>query len=277
MASQSNDFTAVGGGTAILIRRGRSTTYTLTGGATATLNFERSNSAGVAWEIIATVTANTGPTTIVNEGNSDALYRWNCTAYTSGTATGTVKDATEELIGKGVVPIGTITAYEYGDNVAKKTVLECNALIVTISDDAGTAQYGGVKVYDFPEGMTLIKGARVGGILSAGTTGTIIDDWDGDVALGSATATTGATLIGTEADIMPSVTVSAGTSDKDGVVNAVSVATALTESGARWFDGTATAKDLFLNFIIDEDGTHTAGTATFNGTIELNWEMMGDN
>jgi len=277
MTTKTNAFTAVGGGTAILIRRGSSITYTLTGGATATLNLERSNNAGVAWEIISTVTANTGPTTITNEGNSDALYRWNCTSYGSGTATGTVKDATEELIGKGLSSVNTVTAYEYGETVSKKTVLECNALIVTITDDAGTAQYGGVKVYDFPEGMLLLKGARANGILTLGTTGTYIDDWDGDVALGSATATTGATLTGTEADIMPSVAVSAGASDKDGVVNAVSVATALTESGARWFDGTATAKDLFLNFVIDDDVSHTAGTATFNGTIEFNWEMLGDN
>jgi hypothetical protein len=277
MTTQSNAFTAVGGGTSILIKRGNSITYTLTGGATATLNIERSANAGVSWEIIETVTANTGPTTVKNNGNSDALYRWNCTAYTSGTATGTIKDATEDLLGVGSPSVSTITAYEYGDGVARKTVLECNGLVVTITDDAGVAQYGGVKAYDFPEGMLLLKGARVGGILTAGTTGTIIDNWDGDVALGTVTATTGATLTGTEADIMPSVAVSAGASDKDGVVSAVSVATALTESGARWFDGTGTAKDMFLNFVIDDDATHTAGTATFNGTIEFNWEMMGDN
>ena len=276
MASQSNSFTAVGGGTAILIKRGKSVTYRLTGGATATLNFERSDSGGVSWDIIQTVTANTGPTTVVNNGNSDALYRWNCTVYTSGTATGTVKDATEELLGAGTASVNTITAYEYGDSVARKTVLECNGLVVTISDDAAVAQYGGVQAYDFPNGMLLIKGARVTGTLTAGTTGTIINNWDGDVALGTVTATTGATLTGTEADIMPSVAVSAGASDKDGVVSAVSVATALTESGARWLDGTTTAIDMFLNFVIDDDASHTAGTATFNGTIEVNWEMMGD-
>ena len=114
------------------------------------------------------------------------------------------------------------------------------------------------------------------GILTAGVTGTVIDNWDGDVALGTATATTGATLTGTEADIMPSVAVSAGASDKLGVVSAQSVATALTESGARWFDGTSTAKDLFLNFVIDDDASHGASTATFTGTIVINWEMMGD-
>lgn len=277
MSTISVSFTAVAAGASLFIKRGRSLTYKLTGGATATLNFERSNNAGVSWEIIRTVTANTGPFTIKNEGNSDAVYRWNCTAYTSGTAVGEAKDATEELIGKGLASVNTVTAYEYGEIVSKKTVLECNALLVTISDDAGVAQYGGVKVYDFPEGMLLIKGARIDGVLSAGTSGTIIDDWDGDIALGSAIATTGATLTGTEADIMPSVAVSAGASDKDGVVDAASVATALTESGARWFDGMTTAKDLFLNFVIDDDASHTAGTATFNGTIEFNWEMLGDN
>lgn len=276
MASQTSAFTAAGSGTPIHIKRGREVNYVLTGGATATLNFERSESGGAEWEIIKTVTANTGPTVIKNEGG-DALYRWRCTAYTSGTATATVKDATEELVGVGTVTGSTVKAYEYGDTVAKKTVLECVALSVTITDDAGVAQYGGAQVYNFPEGMLLIKGARVTGTLTAGTTGTIIDNWDGDVALGTATATTGATLTGTEADIMPSVAVSAGASDKDGVVDAASVATALTESGARWLNGMTTAKDMFLNFVIDDDATHTAGTATFNGTIEFNWEMLGDN
>lgn len=277
MASQSVSFTSVVAGASLLIKRGRSLTYTLTGGATATLNLERSGSGGVSWDIIKTVTANTGPTTIENDGVSDAVYRWNCTVYSSGTAVGEVKDATEELLGTGSASVSTVVAYEHGNAVARKTVLECNVLAISISDDAGVAQYGGAQVYDFPQGMLLVKGARVEGILTAGVTGTVIDNWDGDVALGSVTATTGATLTGTEADYMPSVAVSAGASDKLGVVAAVSVATALTESGARWMDGTTTAKDLFLNFVIDDDATHGASTATFTGTIEFNWEMMGDN
>ena len=278
MASISTSFTSAAAGSPILIKRGKQLVYQLTGGATATLVFERSTSAGTSWEAIKTVTANTGPTIVTNELNVDALYRWRCTAYTSGTAVGTVKDITEEVIGRGAPPAAIgVTVFEYGDNVARQTVLECNTVTVTITDDAGVAQYGGVKVYDFPAGMLLFKGAQVNGILTAGVTGTIINNWDGDVALGTATATTGATLTGTEADYMPSVAVSAGASDKLGVVDAVSVATALTESGARWLDGTATAKDMYLNFVIDDDATHTAGTATFTGTIVFNWEMMGDN
>lgn len=169
----------------------------------------------------------------------------------------------------------SISAVEYGDGVVHQTVLTCDATPITITDDAGVAQYGGVKVYDMPLGAVTFLGTVVSGILTAGVTGTIIDNWDGDVALGTATATTGATLTSTEADIMPSVAVSAGASDKLGVVSAVPVATALTESGARWFDGTVTAKDVFLNFVIDDDDTHTAGTATFTGTITLTWINLG--
>ncbi len=171
----------------------------------------------------------------------------------------------------------TVAVQEMGNGIINKTRLTLTATPITISDDAGVAQYGGVKIYDFPAGLLCTLGAVVTGTLTAGVTGTIKNNWDGDVSLGTATAGTGATLTGTEADILQSVAVSAGDSDKLGVVDAVSVATALTESGARWFDGTATAKDMFLNFVIDDDATHTAGTATFTGTVDLLWTIIGDN
>lgn len=170
----------------------------------------------------------------------------------------------------------TVSAAETGNSVIHKTILTLTATTVTISDDAGVAQYGGVKIYDFPEGLICPMGAVIDGSLTGGVTGTIVADFDGDVALGTATATTGATLTGTEADIMPSVALTQAVTS---VANsdAESVATALTESGARWLDGTATAKDLFLNFVIDDDATHTAGTATFTGTVTFIWMNLGDN
>lgn len=169
----------------------------------------------------------------------------------------------------------TVTATESA-GVVHRTVITCAATPITISDDAGVAQYGGVKVYTLPEGAIATLGAVVSGSLTAGVTGTIIDNWDGDVSLGTVTATTGATLVSTEANIMPSVAVSAGASDKIGVVSAASVAAALTESGATWLDGTTTAVPVFLNFVIDDSGTHTAGTAAFTGTITLTWLHLGD-
>jgi hypothetical protein len=203
-------------------------------------------------------------------GNSDETVA-------SEKAVKTYVDTGTTVTGVGVKNGETVAVVEYGGAAIHKTILTCTATPVTISDDAGVAQYGGVKVYDFPEGLICTLGAVVSGSLTAGVTGTIIDNWDGDVALGTATATTGATLISTEADILQSVAVSAGTSDKIGVVDAVSVATALTESGARWLDGTATANDMFLNFVIDDNATHTAGTAAFTGTIEFSWINLGNN
>lgn len=179
-----------------------------------------------------------------------------------------------ENAGVGAKNGSTITVQEYGGGPLRKTVLTCTATPITISDDAGVAQYGGVKVYDFPEGMLCTLGAVIDGSLTGYAS--LIDTFDGDVALGTATATTGATLTGTEADILQSVALTQAVSE---VANcdAQSVATALTESGARWHDGTATAKDMYLNFVIDDNAAHGAGTATFTGTISFVWMILGDN
>ena len=105
--------------------------------------------------------------------------------------------------GVGAAAAATVVATEYGDGVLHKTVLTCTALPITIADDEGVAQYGGAKVYDLPEGLIMTMGAVIDGAVTLGATGTITDTWAGGVALGTATATTGTTLTGTEADIMP--------------------------------------------------------------------------
>lgn len=274
MASSTTSFTSTSNGSAIFVRRGESLTYSVSGGATATLKLEKSTDAGTSWRPVLVKAGNVTATTIPN-GDKDAFYRWQCISYTSGTATANVKNATDAISGTGSASDTSITAYEYGD-IAKRTVLECNNLPITISDDAGVAQYGGAKVYDFPDGMIIFKGSQISGRLTGGVTGTIIETFAGGVSLGTATATTGSTLTGTEADLMPEVDVAAATASV-ATIDAVSVATALTESGARWSDGTATAKDMYLNFVIDDDASHTAGTASFTGTIVFHWEHLGDN
>ncbi len=189
----------------------------------------------------------------------------------------TIKDDQDR---EGSVP-ATVGAYvvseEFGNGIVNRTRLTCTALPISVADDAGVAQYGGAgKIYDFPEGMLMNMGATIDGSLTMGVTGTIIATFDGDVALGTAAASTGATLISTEADLLQSVALTTAVST---VANsdAQSVATALTESGARWHDGTATAKDMYLNFVIDDDATHTAATGTFTGVIEFVWMILGDN
>lgn len=169
----------------------------------------------------------------------------------------------------------TIRCEEFGlGDVIHKTVLHCTATPITITDDAGVAQYGGVKVYDFPAGLIKIDGAVIDGAITA-SIADVNGAWDGDVALGTVTATTGATLTGTEANILQSTPITTAVANV-AVCDAVSAATALTESGARWLDGTSTAIDMFLNFVIDDEAAHTSGTATFTGTISFIWTNLGD-
>ena len=173
------------------------------------------------------------------------------------------------------VKVGATTRVLEGGLVWHKTEIICTATPITVTDDAGVAQYGGVKLYDFPEGLLFTAGAVIDGALTLGTTGTIIDAFTGKVALGTATATTGATLVSTEADILQETAITTASS-KVAVCDAISIATALTESGARHLDGTATAKDLYLNFAIADDVSHTTGTGTFTGTVTVVWAILGD-
>lgn len=187
----------------------------------------------------------------IDAGASDAYY-------TSGTLTNV-----------GAPNGATVSAAEYSDGTINKTVLTLTSTPITITDDAGVAQYGGAgKVYDLPEGAIAIVGCVVDGDLTLGTTGTIIDAFTSNVALGTATATTGATLTGTEADIMASVA-NATAATKVAAVGATSAGMAL-------LNGTSTAKDVYLNFVVADDATHTSGTGEFSGTITILWTNVGD-
>jgi len=178
--------------------------------------------------------------------------------------------------GAGLPNGATVSVQELGVGPIRRTILSLAATPVTITDDAAVAQFGGTgKIYDFPEGALCILGAVVQGSLTLGTTGTIINSFTGVNALGSATATTGATLVSTEADILQS-TANATASSKVAAINSIPVATALTEAGARWLDGTTTPIDMFLNFAIADDATHTSGTGSFTGTITVLWTLLGD-
>lgn len=187
-------------------------------------------------------------------------------------------DAQSDTGTAGTVPAavaGTVVATEYGDNLMHKTVLTCTAVPISVTDDAAVAQYGGVKVYTFPEGLISTFGAIISGDLTLGATGTIIDAFTGVNALGSVTASTGATLVSTEATWLQS-TANATAAAKVAAISSVSIATALTETAGRIYDGTTTPGPVFLNFAIADDVTHTSGTGTFTGVITILWAHIGD-
>jgi hypothetical protein len=188
-----------------------------------------------------------------------------------------VKDLDVATAGLGVIPAAVaayITATEYGDESFHKTVLTCVDLPLSIADDAGVAQYGGVKVYTMPLGAICSLGASIKGNLTLGVTGTIIDAFTGVNALGTVTASTGSTLTSTEATWQQS-TANATASSKVAAISSCSVATALTESPGRVVDGRSTAAPVFLNFAIADDASHTAGTGKFSGAITIAWVNLG--
>ncbi len=185
-------------------------------------------------------------------------------------------DQSAERTENGTVPAAVtpyVVATEYGDNVIHKTVLTCTGLPLSIADDAGVAQYGGVKVYEFPLGLISTIMASMSGNLTLGVTGTIINAFTGVNALGSVTATTGSSLTSTEATYLQS-TANATAAAKVAAVSSVSIATALTEAAMRTVDGRTTAAPMFLNFAIADDASHTAGTGAFTGTITFDWAKI---
>lgn len=142
------------------------------------------------------------------------------------------------------------------------TVITFTNVVLVVTDGAGD-KGSGVKVYDFPAGAVTVLGAVFNGTatVSAGATNTSV------MAMGTAAAANDNALTSTEADVIPSVScAAAGTNAVDTVLAAAIV-----------LDGTATAKDLYINWAIDDDNMNADTTNTVTGTVSIYWINSGDN
>lgn len=161
----------------------------------------------------------------------------------------------------------TVAVAERGIGPYKQTIITLTAHPVTLTDEAGVVLYGGTKLYDFPEGLIKISGCVAD--LTVAVAGGLNADADGDVGIGTVTASNNATLASTEQNICPTTAIpqlssSAGTADCQ---NAADIAP---------LDGTTTPVDLYLNFLWD-DADHDGGTMTVSGTVTVTWTNLGDN
>jgi len=156
-----------------------------------------------------------------------------------------------------------------------QTVMTLTAVPITgITDGGGgtSAAWGSVKLYDFPEGYIYMQGAVFDGAIT-GDGVTISATWTGDIGFGTAANANNAHA-GTDIDLVPST----GTTLAVANVGAADCVSTATEHAI--FDGSATAKDLYLNMLVDDaDFTDTAtnGTATVTGTLTVTWLNLGDN
>ncbi len=164
--------------------------------------------------------------------------------------------------------VGTgVRAVETGNEAMHKTTLHLVNMPVVVANTTG-ASFGSQQIYNFPIGRLDLIGGRAN--LSFNWAGQdIVADGSGDASLGT-TATADATLGTTDVDIM------ASTAMLDpfvaGVGNLAGNLVKTTE-----FDGTGTAKDMFLNLIIDDldvsDGA--SDTVLVTGTVEFVWSIVG--
>ncbi len=157
-------------------------------------------------------------------------------------------------------------------SAVRQAEITLTAVDIALTDEAGVVAYGGLKIYDLPEGAALILGAVLDLDLTKSSAG-VNDDWDGDIALGTATAGNDGTLSGTEANIVPSTATPQATSGAT-TGNAQS---AIGQVGV--IDGTGTAADVYLNVLVDDadhDVTSTPCNIIVNGTVKLTYVLLGD-
>lgn len=161
-----------------------------------------------------------------------------------------------------------VVATELGDGSLHQTVLTLTAHSVTI--DGTAVGFGTSKIYDFPEGALCILGAVVNLAITAGAGG-IADDFDGDFALGTAGTADGDFGDAGEANIIASTATPQAAA---GVSSAKGQSTG-TEAPV-YLDGTTTAADLYLNFLIDDADISSNDTLACTGTVTITWVKLGD-
>ena len=168
---------------------------------------------------------------------------------------------------KGTKGVGVKVKERFG---ATKTIIVTfeNVSIATIDATTNGAQ-GSLKVYSLPQGLFSYVGGTTN--LTIARVGTNLTANSAVVAgVGTAVAGVDPTLTGTEQDLIPSTaaTLVAGASPVKG--KSVTATAAV-------FDGTATAKDVYLNFATVDAGSTGNDALLVNGTITLVFTYLGDN
>lgn len=171
-------------------------------------------------------------------------------------------------VGVGAVAGAGVAGVENGNGVMHKTTLTLTAASITVTDSGGAnGGSGGLKIYDFPEGV-LVRGGCVANLTTLAGAGGIADGGAVVLALGSATAGANDTLTSTEADFVASY---AGT-----LTAGAGVFTKYGEPSATSLDGHATAVDLYINMAVPDADISASDTLQVDGTVTCTWWTSGD-
>jgi hypothetical protein len=172
--------------------------------------------------------------------------------------------------------VGTQAAIT-GLSVVHKQVGFLRQSVFTLDNVAQTVvngtEYQGTKLYDFPEGRVLVLGvtARLQQKTTSALASTLNASSTGAVSLGTVTASA-TTLATTMVDLLPSTAFTSSAT-----VNVAGTAVGAALAASAQFDGTTTAKSMFLNSAFatttDVDGD---ATITWSGTITVTHIDLGD-
>jgi hypothetical protein len=151
-----------------------------------------------------------------------------------------------------------------------KTTLTLAHVAQTVTN--GT-EYQSTQIYDFPAGRLLVLGVTA--TLQQKTTSTIASTINasstGAISLGTAAASN-VSLTSTMVDLLPSTAFTSSAT-----INVAGTAVSAALAASAHFDGTGTAKDVYLNTAYatttDVDGN---GTQTISGTVVITWINLGD-
>jgi hypothetical protein len=170
----------------------------------------------------------------------------------------------------GSSPISTVKAKHVQLGPFCVTTLTLDNVAQTVVNGV---EYQGTKIFDFPEGRLLVLGVTAS--LKQKTTSAIASTLNSGVtgAIGLGTATASAvTLATTMVDLLPSTAFTTSTT-----INVAGAAVGAALAASAHFDGTTTAKDMYLNTAyatttdVDADATQT-----ISGTIVITWMNLGD-
>ncbi len=182
----------------------------------------------------------------------------------------TVEDFLQAADAAGAAVSAKAAAAESGLAFLHQTVLTFTLTGANDLDLADGAHGTGVKVYDFPAGRILILGATINasiahnGAFNASTADTF------SFGVGTAVGADDDALTSTEVDLIPSQTM-----DTDsGATSPLTAGAALAASAQ--FDGTSTAKDVYVNVACAAANNSGATTYAVTGTLTLTWINLGD-
>ena len=149
-------------------------------------------------------------------------------------------------------------------NMYKTTLTFANVPLAMQEAGPSTNATAYAKVGDFPAGRILVHGVVVDNLTMA--TNTVISSARSVTYSMGTTAASGPALTGTEVDLCPTNSMIVSTNYFDSALSA-----------SAQFDGTSTAKDIYVNQLINTFAGLNATTNLVSGTAIITWSNLGDN